>query len=54
MQDCIRVDSKDASEVEDFHSMYPGLSQKAIKAAIKCAGPMRSEMKINLGKRLKK
>ena len=50
-QDRIRVDSKDGSEVEYLHSKYPNLSHRAIKSAVKCAGPMRNNIEKYLKKR---
>lgn len=51
--DRIRVDSQDASEVEYLHKKYPDLSHRAIKAAIKCAGPMRKNIEQYLVERWK-
>ena len=43
-QNRIRVDSKDASEVEYLHSKFPNLSHQAISGAVRAAGPMRKDI----------
>ena len=40
-QDRIRVDSKDASEVEHLHQKFPAFSHTEILRAIRIAGPYR-------------
>ncbi len=52
-QDKLRVDSKDASEVEYLHRQYPWFNHDKIKKAIKTAGPMRKNIERYLSSGLK-
>ena len=53
MQDRIRVDANDPSEVEYLHQIYPFLSHEQIVEAIKAAGPMRADIQAYLQKKMK-
>jgi len=44
LQDRIRVDLNDPSEVEYLHSQYPNKTHQEIKDAIKKYGPFRAEI----------
>ncbi|RYY58998.1 MAG: DUF3606 domain-containing protein [Chitinophagaceae bacterium] len=44
MQDKIRVDINDPSEVEYLHQQYPNKTHEEVKAAIEAAGPMRADI----------
>ncbi|MFT3910946.1 MAG: hypothetical protein QM737_16120 [Ferruginibacter sp.] len=43
-KDRVRVDAKDASEVEYLHSKYPALTHRMIRNAITIAGPLRKNI----------
>lgn len=44
MQDRIRIDSNDPSEVEYVHSLFPELEHEDIVKAIKEKGPIRKDV----------
>jgi len=44
IQDRIRIDSNDPSEVEYVHSLFPELEHEQIVDAIKEKGPVRKEV----------
>ncbi len=50
VQDDIRVDVNDPSEVEYVHRQYPGYTHQEIIDAIKKFGPMRSDIEAHLKK----
>jgi hypothetical protein len=47
-QDDIRVDSKDASEVEYLHRQFPDKSHEQVLSAIEKYGPMRKDIEAAL------
>ena len=51
IQDDIRVDSKDPSEVEYLHQQYPAYSHQQIKEAIVQYGPIRRDIVAFLDKK---
>lgn len=48
VQDDIRVDINDPSEVEYLHRQHPSRTHEEIKDAIKKYGPMRAEIEKHL------
>ena len=48
IQDDIRVDINDPSEVEYLHSKYPNKTHQEIKDAIKAKGPLRKDIEAYL------
>ncbi len=44
IQDRIRVNSKEAYEVEYLHQQFPKLSHQAVYGAVRTAGPMRKDI----------
>ena len=51
LQDRIRVDANDPSEIEYLHSQYPALTHAQIKDAVKAAGPLRADIIAYLNKK---
>lgn len=50
LQDRLRVDSNDPSEVEYLHSQFPHLTHQQVVDAVKSAGPMRDDIEKFLDK----
>ncbi len=44
LQDRLRVDANDPSEVEYLHSQFPHLTHQQVADAVKSAGPMRDDI----------
>ena len=53
MQDRIRVDANDPSEVEYVHQQFPSMSHEQIIEAIKSAGPLRADVMNYLKNKMK-
>lgn len=50
LQDAIRVDKNDPSEVEYLHSQHPSYTHEQIKEAIEKYGPVRADIEAHLKK----
>lgn len=48
LQDRLRVDANDSSEVEYLHSRFPHLTHRQIVEAVKSKGPMRDDIEKHL------
>ena len=48
LQDRLRADANDSSEVEYLHNQFPHLTHRQIVEAVKSKGPMRYEIEKHL------